>query len=79
MKSVTLRAHFDGQQIRLDEPFELEPGTPLTVVVPAKDEDAERHDWFLLSSGGLEAAYGENEPEYSLAMIKEPNPASLPR
>jgi hypothetical protein len=74
MKSVALRAHFDGQQIRLDEPFTLEPGTQLTVVVPAKDEDAERHDWLLLSSSGLEATYGENEPDYTQAMIKESNP-----
>ncbi len=74
MKNVTLRAHFDGHQIRLDEPFELEPGTPLTVIVPVEDEAAERHGWFLLSSSGLEAAYGENEPDYSQAMIKGPNP-----
>ena len=73
MKKVTLRAHFDGQQIRLDEPFELEPGTRLTVVV-TPEEDAERRDWVLLSDRGLEAAFGENEPEYSLDLIAEPNP-----
>jgi len=73
MRKVALRAHFDGQQIRLDDPFELEPGTPLTVVV-AGDGDAEHRDWSLLSGRGLEAAYGEDEPEYSLDMIKEPNP-----
>jgi hypothetical protein len=33
MKRVTLRAHFGGQYVRLDEPFELEPDTALIVTV----------------------------------------------
>ena len=36
--------------------------------------DSEREDWWLLSSQRLAEAYGEDEPEYSLEMIKEPNP-----
>jgi hypothetical protein len=43
MKRVTLRAHFGGQYVRLDEPFELEPATALIVTVlpaaPVTDED----------------------------------------
>jgi hypothetical protein len=27
METVTLRAHYDGKQILLDEPFQLEPNT----------------------------------------------------
>ena len=69
---ITLKAHFDGKQIRLDEPFELKPQTPLLVVVGQVDE--EREDWYRLSGKGLEAAYGEDEPEYTEDMIKEPNP-----
>jgi hypothetical protein len=42
--------------------------------IRSENVDAERHDWLLLSSRDLEAAYGENEPEYSLDLIKEPNP-----
>ncbi len=77
MKSVTLRAHFDGNHILLDEPFDLQPDMALVVtVLPApesadEDEDAE---WSLFSRGGLEAAYAEDESEYSLALIKEWNP-----
>jgi hypothetical protein len=75
MKQTILRAHFDGEQIRLDEPFELEPNTPLTVIVGDDDTlDSEREDWWLLSSQRLAEAYGKDEPEYSLEMIKEPNP-----
>ena len=73
MKAVTLRAHYDGEQIRLDEPFRLEPDTPLTVTVLSRNqvEDAE---WTLLSAKGLAAAYGDSEPEYSLNLIRDPNP-----
>jgi hypothetical protein len=74
MKKVALKAHFDGEQIRLDEPFDLAPNTPLTVIVGGAESDSGRREWLLLSSQGLEAAYGEDEPEYPLSMIKEPNP-----
>ena len=36
MESVILRAHFDVKQIRLDDPFELEPDTELIVTVLPK-------------------------------------------
>lgn len=75
METITLPAHFDGSQIRLDEPFEMEPDTKLMVtVLPKQQEDGERRDWRLLSQMGLQGAYGEDEPEYSLAMLKEANP-----
>jgi hypothetical protein len=76
MKTVTLRAHFDGDRIRLDEPFPLDPGTPLTVVVLSKDQEPEneRESWALFSRRGLAEAFGDDEPEYSLDLIKEKNP-----
>jgi hypothetical protein len=75
MKQVFLQAHFDGEQIRLDEPFELKPDTPLRVIVGGGDTlDSEREDWWFLSSRRLAEAYGADEPEYTLDMIKEPNP-----
>jgi len=71
----TIRAHFDGEQIRLDEPCQLAPDTQLlVVVVPSQPAEGESEDWMLLSSQGLESAYGEHEPEYSLDAIKESNP-----
>jgi hypothetical protein len=79
MKAITLRAHFDGQHIELDEPFELRPNTELIVTIlpgrPTSDEDAGNDEgWWLLSSLGLEAAYDEDEPEYQVTLIKEWNP-----
>jgi hypothetical protein len=37
-------------------------------------EDPEWDDWTRLALSNLEDAYGEDEPEYSLEMIKRPNP-----
>ena len=75
MNPRTIRAHFDGEQIRLDEPCKLEPDAKLLVIVlPKQSHDGEHEDWMHLSQQALENAYGENEPEYSLDAIKKPNP-----
>lgn len=68
MPSISLKAHYDGKTIRLDEPFDLPEGTQLivTVLEPAQP-DSERAGWIDLSSRGLARAYGDSEPEYSIA------------
>ncbi len=73
MNPVILPAHFDGQQIVLDEPYELQPNTPLTIFVPPVQDD-EREEWYLLGKKNLARAYGDDEPEYTLADIKRINP-----
>lgn len=73
METIILRAHFDGEQIQLDDPFELRPNTKLLVTV-IPESDAEHFEWLNKSAEGLGMAYGKDEPEYSLAAIKEPNP-----
>ena len=74
METKTLHAHFDGIQIRLDEPYELEPNAELLITVLPKSLDEERENWARLSLECLARAYGDDEPEYSLDMIKEVNP-----
>jgi hypothetical protein len=75
MNTITLRAHFDGEQICLDDPFELKPDAKLIVtVLPEEQFDDEHGIWLLFSQKGLETAYGEDETEYALDFIKEPNP-----
>ncbi len=80
MNTVTLPAHFDGQQIVLDEPYPMEPNTRLTVVIVPElassesMEEEERAAWLRLSLHGLAAAYGNDEPEYTIDMVKEINP-----
>jgi hypothetical protein len=68
-----MKAHFDGAHFVLDQPFELPPNAPLavTVLAPATPEnDRERAEWAELSAQNLARAYGDNEPEYSLADLR---------
>jgi len=44
MEKQTLRAHFDGSQILLDEPFEIEPNTELIVTIVPKSSNGESGD-----------------------------------
>jgi len=75
MPMVTLPAHFDGKQICLDEPFDLEMDTKLMVtILPTQKTDNEHEEWLFLSGQRLEGAYGKNEPEYSSGLLKEVNP-----
>jgi hypothetical protein len=64
METKTLRAYFDGKQILLNEPFELEPKMKLIATVLSESSNGEREDWARLSPENLARAYGEDEPEY---------------
>lgn len=76
MPIITLPAHFDGERICLDEPFDLEPDAKLIItILPKEGHGNERKDWLFLSGQRLEGAYGEDEPEYSSALLKEVNPS----
>lgn len=75
MHEVTLSAYFDGKQILLDDPFELEPNTRLIVTDLSKQVVSDEHEaWLHFSEGALENAYVENEPEYTVDIIKRWNP-----
>jgi hypothetical protein len=53
----------------------LEPDAQLLIVVlPQRADDGEHEDWAHLSRRALENAYADDEPDYSLDAIKEPNP-----
>ena len=73
MNPISIPAHFDGRQIQLDEPCELEPNARLIVTV-LPNHDSERESWLSLSAERLQQAYGDNEEEYSLELLSDPNP-----
>ena len=74
-KFLTLPAHFDGVNIRLDEPYTLTPDTKLLVtILPSTFTDDEDDGWRAVSIKGLAGAYGEEEPDYSSNLLKETNP-----
>ncbi len=70
MPAVTLKAHFNGKQIVLDEPFDLPPDSPLMVTVLPKEDSAEDAHLHSLAVDALARAYGDDEPDYCAADIK---------
>ncbi len=75
MMTVTLRAHYDGKHIVLDEPFEIPANAPLAVTVlapdaPAHDRERERASWAAINAWSLARAYGDDEPEYTVADLR---------
>ena len=75
MSTLSFRAHFDGKKVCLDEPANLAPNTPLLITVLTEDKSqSERAAWLAASQESLTRAYGENEPDYSAAIIREEPP-----
>ena len=65
--SVTLRAHYDGERIQLDEPFDLPLGVPLLLTVLRPEGDQDREAWNTAAREALARAFGDNEPEYTFS------------
>ena len=68
MPTAILKAHYDGEHIVLDEPFELVRNAALVVTVV--DADADRAQRTSLGARSLARAYGEDEPEYTTADLQ---------
>ncbi|MGE0128451.1 MAG: hypothetical protein AB7U82_10260 [Blastocatellales bacterium] len=73
MENITLRAHYDGTQILLDDPVELQPNTKLLITV-IQEPEMEKETWLNFSAQNLAAAYDDDEPEYPVTLVKEHNP-----
>jgi hypothetical protein len=71
MPVICLKAHFDGQVIQLDEPYDLPQGAQLlvTVLSPATG-DAQLAGWAELCAASLSGAFGDHDPEYSTADVR---------
>ena len=74
MDSMSIPAHFDGNQIILDEPVELEPDARLIVTVLPDQQTDEHTAWVHVAKHGLAHAYADDEVEYTIDSIKELNP-----
>ena len=70
MPSVTLKAHFDGERILLDEPFDLPRNALLLVTVVPPQGNGDHVAWVAASSAALARAFGDDEPEYTQADIR---------
>jgi hypothetical protein len=70
MPTVSLKAHYDGEHIVLDERYDLPFNAALivTLLPPAAGSGSE--EWRYAAATGLARAYSDDEPEYSLADVK---------
>lgn len=64
--ATLIKAHFDGENVALDEPCDLASGARVFVLV-LEDDEADFRD---LAYRSLARAYGEDEPEYRLEDLK---------
>jgi hypothetical protein len=71
MPAVTLKAHFDGRQIRLDEPFEIPANSPLIVTVLPVSNSQMDQDSQTIARQALARAYSDDEPDYSEADVRK--------
>jgi len=67
MPTITLKAHFDGQHILLDEPFDLPSNSSLLVTVLLPNITDENDQWANIAMRHLAEAYSDNEPDYELS------------
>ena len=65
----------DSTHLELSRPIAVSRGRSVVIVVaePAERSD-ERRQWIEGGAAGLQAAYGDAEPEYTPAMVRESNP-----
>jgi hypothetical protein len=69
----------DATHLELFQPIQIPPHSRIIVAVMTSDVVLdEREAWFKFAAEQFQAAYGESEPEYSLDMIREPNPEYTP-
>jgi hypothetical protein len=57
----------DATHLELLEPIALAEGSRVVVSVADADQDDEHASWLEVSLKGLQAAYGDDEPDYSLS------------
>ena len=65
----------DPTHLELSKPISVTRGSMVFVALDESSEhDSDRQQWLEGSAGSLRTAYGESEPEYSPAMVRESNP-----
>ena len=70
MPTVSLKAHYDGEHIFLDECYELPFNANLIVTLIPPAASSGNDEWHYAATTGLARAYSEDEPEYSLTGVK---------
>ena len=68
----------DANHLKLMQPIQISPGSNVVIMIVPLEHIRESQTWYQFSAQGLATAYGEGEPEYSVDLIKTPNPDFQP-
>ena len=74
MEHIVEAQVIDSRHLKLKKPIKIAPRSIVMITIEPAEVVAETQDWCSRSSQGLEEAYSENEPDYSLKWIKILNP-----
>ena len=73
MKAIGVSAVFDENgKLNIDN-LPLFKNKKVKVFIVTEEEEEKEDDFYSLSTFGLSNAYSNNEPEYDLSLIQEPN------
>lgn len=76
MKAIETTGSFNEKgELKIDNPPYIKNQKVKLLIL---FEENEQEDWYQFSNNGLAKAYGENEPDYTLNMLKESNPDYKP-
>jgi hypothetical protein len=68
----------DATHLELTRPIQAPCGARVLVSIATANTDKEHAEWVKMSLQQLQSAYGSEEPEYSVARIRTPNPEFEP-
>ena len=76
MKAIETTGSFNEKgELKINNPPDIKNQNVKLLIL---FEENEQEEWYQFSNKGLVEAYGENEPDYTLDMLKEPNPDYKP-
>jgi hypothetical protein len=74
MPTVTLQAHYDGQRIVLDEPYDLPANAPLMVTVLPSPPDLDSEENWLRAVASSSAFAFLDDPAEDIYTLKDGEP-----
>lgn len=77
---TSIPAHFDGEHILLNAPFDLSRDSKIVVTIYDEDDavELERREWQEFALYNFARFYDDEPDIYSDIEIKEPNPSYIP-
>jgi hypothetical protein len=74
MPTVTLQAHFDGQRIVLDEPYDLPANAPLMVTLLPASPDTDSEEVWLRAAASSDAFAFLADPAEDIYTVADGEP-----